>query len=111
VPLTSSEHARHDHRAGVHWSALEGVVEVLAMHSYAIDKGGVGRAQRARVSYRSARSVVVACGQRRSSVVLAPRRNGKSYDVEGQVLALGAQGDWQTRCIEHDDALGQSFSD
>ena len=40
VPLAGGEHRRHDHRAGMHRPAFEGVVEILAMRRRAVDEGG-----------------------------------------------------------------------
>ena len=59
VPLAGREHRRHDHRAGMHRPALEGVVEILAMRRGAVDEGRAGGAQRARVADHRARAVVV----------------------------------------------------
>ena len=60
VALAGRQHRRHDHRAGMHRAALEGVVEILAMRRGAVDEGGAGGAQRAGVADRRARPVVVA---------------------------------------------------
>ena len=60
VALAGRQHRRHDHRAGMHRPALEGVVEILAVRRRAVDEGGAGRAERARVTDRGARAVVVA---------------------------------------------------
>ena len=48
VPLAGGQHRRHDHRAGMHRAALEGVVEILAMRRGAVDEGRPRRVQRAR---------------------------------------------------------------
>ena len=42
--LGSGKHGRNDDGAGMHGPALEGVVEVLAMGSGAVDEGGAGGA-------------------------------------------------------------------
>ncbi len=42
VALAGRQHRRHDHRAGMHRAALEGVVEILAMRRGAVDEGGAG---------------------------------------------------------------------
>ena len=64
VPLAGRQHRRHDHRAGMHRPALEGVVEILAVRRGAVDEGGAGRAQGARVADRGAGAVVVPAGER-----------------------------------------------
>ena len=64
VALAGGQHRRHDHRAGMHRAALEGVVEILAMRRRAVDEGGARRAQRARVADRGAGAVVVPAGER-----------------------------------------------
>jgi hypothetical protein len=40
VLLACRQNRRHDHRAGMYWTALERVVEILAMRRGAIDEGG-----------------------------------------------------------------------
>ena len=59
VPLAGRQHRRHDHGAGMHRPALEGVVEILAVGRGAVDEGGAGRAHGARVADRGAGPVVV----------------------------------------------------
>ena len=49
--------SRHDHGAGMHRPAFEGVVEILAMRRGAVDEGGAGGTQRAGVADRRARPV------------------------------------------------------
>ena len=44
MPLARGKHRRHDHRAGVHRPALEGVVEILAMRGGAVHQRGRRRA-------------------------------------------------------------------
>ena len=64
VPLAGREHRRHDHRAGMDRAAFERVVEILAMRRGAVDEGGAGRGQRARVPDRGAGAVIVAAAER-----------------------------------------------
>ena len=64
VALAGRQHRRHDHGAGMHRAALEGVVEILAVRRGAVDEGGARRAQRARVADRGAGPVVVPAGER-----------------------------------------------
>ena len=65
VPLAGRQHRRHDHRAGMHRAALEGVVEILAMRRGAVDEGGAGRGHGAGVADRGAGAVVLPAGERR----------------------------------------------
>ena len=74
VALAGRQHRRHDHRAGMHRAALEGVVEILAVARGAVDERGARRAQRAGVADRGAGPVVVAAGERRLDVILVARR-------------------------------------
>ena len=74
VALASREHRRHDHGAGMHRTALEGVVEILAVRGGAVDEGGAGRAHRARMADRGAGAFVVPAGERGLDVVLVARR-------------------------------------
>ena len=59
VPLAGRQNRRHDHRAGMHRPALEGVVEILAMRRGAVDEGRPRRGQSAGVADHRARAVIV----------------------------------------------------
>ena len=78
VPLAGREHRRHDHRAGMHRAALEGVVEILAMRRGAVDEGGAGRAHGARVADRGAGAVVLPAGERGLDVVVVARGDAEA---------------------------------
>ncbi len=54
VPLAGRQHRRYDYRAGMHRTALERVVEILTMRRGAVDEGGAGRAEGARMTERRA---------------------------------------------------------
>ena len=111
VPLAGRQHRRHDHRAGMHRPALEGVVEILAMRRGAVDQSGAGRAQRARMADRRARPVVVAAGERAFDVVLVARGDAEADDVDQQILAFLAHRLRQRIGAQRDDALGQLLGD
>ena len=88
VPLAGGEHRRHDHGAGMDRAALEGVVEILAMRRRAVDEGGAGRAQRARVADRRARPVVVPAVERAFDIILVARGDAEADHVDQQILAF-----------------------
>ena len=69
-------------------AAFEGVVEILAVRGGAVDEGGAGRAQRARMTDRGARPVVVAAGERALDVILVARGDAKADDIDQQVFAF-----------------------
>ena len=88
VTLAGRQHRRHDHRAGMHRAALEGVVEILAVGGGAVDESGAGRAQRAGMADRRAGPVIVAAGERALDIVLVARGDAKPDDVDQQILAF-----------------------
>ena len=87
VPLASRQHRRHDHRAGMHRTALEGVVEILAMRRGAVDEGGAGRGHGARVPDGRAGAVVLPAGERGLDVVGVAHGDAEAGDVDQEVLA------------------------
>ena len=111
MPLARRQHGRHDDGAGVHRAALERVVEILAMRRRAVDQRRAGRAERARMTDRGARAVIVARRERRLDVVLVARGDAEAEHVDGQVLAPLAQRGRQARGIERKDAVDQLFGD
>ena len=111
VPLAGGEHRRHDHRAGMHRAALEGVVEILAMRGGAVDEGRARRGQRARVPDRRARAVIVAARQRASDVVLVARGDAQADHVDQQILAFARGRRRQVRRLQRDDLFGKRFGD
>ena len=111
VALAGRQHRRHDHRAGVHGPALEGIVEILAVRRGAVDESGAGRAQRAGVTYRRAGPVVVATAERAFDVVLVARGDAEPDHVDQQVLAFLLDGLRQRGGLQRDDVLGQMLRD
>ena len=65
VPLAGGQHRRHDHRAGMHRTALKGIVEILAMRRGAVDERGAGGGQRALMADGRAGTVIVTARQAR----------------------------------------------
>ena len=104
VALAGRQHRRHDHRAGMHRAAFEGVVEILAMRGRAIDEGGAGGRQRARMADRRARTVIVEAGERAFDVVLVARGDAEAGDIDQQILAFAAHGGGQLGRVEAGDA-------
>ena len=107
IALASGEHRRHDHRAGMHRTTLEGVVEILAMRGGAVDEGGARRAQprargrwRCRGRHRPSRRARRECSPRvgpsrkdRPRRPASPRtcaRNGRRQGVRRRAHAMRA---------------------
>ena len=111
VPLAGGEHRRHDHGAGMHRPALEGIVEILAMRRGAVDERRAGGAQRARMADRRARAVVIEGGQRAPDIVLVARGDAQPDDVDQQVLALALAPRPAGAPDQARDALGKLFGD
>ena len=93
----------------MHRATLEGVVEILAMRGRAVDEGGAGSTQSARVADRRAGPVVVASLERAFDVILVARGEAEAGDVDGQILAFGADG--RGHCVERGNARGQLLGD
>ena len=106
VPLAGRQHRRHDHRAGMHRPALEGVVEILAVRRGAVDEGRARGAQRARVADRGAGAVVVPAASARLDVVLVARGDAEADHVDQRLLALARArrpaGSARRRCARPD---------
>jgi hypothetical protein len=110
VPLASRQHRRHDHRTGMYRPALEGVVKILAMSRGAVDESGARRRQRARMSDRGARTVIVAACERASYVVFVARGDAETDDVDQEILAF-ARSRRRKRTLQRGDLRRQRFSD
>src|SRR5258708_2119023 len=80
------EHRRHDHRAGVHRPALEGVVEVLAVRRGAVHEGRARGIERARMSDGGAGSRGFPRRERRDRVVGLAGRAAQAGDVDQQLF-------------------------
>jgi len=93
----------------VHRPALEGVVEVLAMRSGAVDQRGVGRRERRRVADRRARPAGVEPRHHRLHVVGAARGDAQADDVDQQLLHALAHVGGQTVSGERRNGGGELF--
>ena len=91
MSFASREHPGHDDRAGVHRTALERIVEILAMRRGSVDKGGTCRAEGARMAERRAWAFIVAAGSRAADVVRVTGRNTKPGDIDQQIFDFFAQ--------------------
>ena len=111
VALAGREHRRHDHRAGMHRAALEGVVEILAVSGGAVHQSRAGRAQRAGMADHGAGTVIVAGGERRLDIVRVADGEAEADDVDGEILALRPHRRRQARWIDDKDAFGERLGD
>src|SRR5262249_42595574 len=111
VPLAGRQHRRHYHRAGMHRTAFEGVVEVLPVRGRAVDEGGAGGAHAPPVADRGAGSLIVPARERRADVVLVARGETQPDHVNQQILALAAHLRRQPRGIERRDLVRQNLGD
>ncbi len=111
VALAGGEHGRHDDGAGMHRSALERVVEILAMRRGAVDEGGAGRAHAPGMADRGAGPIVVPAGERAGDIVLVARGDAEADHVDQQIFAFLPHGGRQARRIERHDAVGQMLGD
>ena len=75
VPLASCQNRRHDHRAGMHRTALESIVEILAMRRRAVDKGGPCGVQPALLTDHRAWAIIVPARKRACDIILVARGN------------------------------------
>ena len=85
-PLADREHRRHDHRAGVHRAALEGVVEVLAVRRGAVDERRAAGVERALVADGGAAAGGFPAVERGAHVVRVARGDAQAGDVDQQLL-------------------------
>ncbi len=86
-PFRDCQHRGHDHRAGMHRSALEGVVEVLAVRGGAVDEGRAGGIEGARMSDGGAAPVGFPGRERRAHVVRFARRHAQAGDVDEEFFS------------------------
>ena len=93
----------------MHRTAFERIVEILAMRGGAVDEGRTRRGQRARVTDRRARAVIVAAGERASDIILVARGDAEADDIDQQILAF-ARGRGRKRArLQRDDLVGERF--
>jgi hypothetical protein len=95
----------------MHRTALESVVEILAVNGGAVHQRRPGRAQRAGMADHGAGTIVVAGGQRRLHIVLVADGETEADAVDGEVLALLPQRCRQARGIDGGDAFGELLGD
>ena len=109
MPLASGEHRWHDHRTGMHRTAFERIVEILAMGGGAVDKSGTHGRQRACVADRRAWTVIVTAGERAPDIVFVARGNAQPHDIDQQILAF-ARGRGRKRArLQCSDLRGKRF--
>src|SRR5262249_32296975 len=75
---------------GMHRPALEGIVKIFAMRRGAVDQRGAGCAERARMTDRGARAVIVAGGKRCLDIVFVARGCAQPDHIHPKVDALFA---------------------
>ena len=104
--LGDGEHGRHDDGTGVHGSALEGVVEVLAVGRGAVDEGRTRGAEVLQVADGGRGAGIGPGGERGLHVVGAAGDHAQADDVDEQALAGVADCRRQSRRVEGGDAPG-----
>jgi hypothetical protein len=107
VPFASGKNRRHDHGAGMHGAALEGIVKVLTMRCGAVDEGRVRGIERAPMAYRRAGAIIVARRDRTPHVILVARGDAQSDDIDQQVFAFAHSLGRQVARPQRRDPLGK----
>ena len=107
VPLAGRKHRRHDDGAGMHGTALERVVEILAMRRRAIDESGSGRARAPRVPDRGAVAVVIPAGERGLDILFVAGGEAEPHHVDEQVLAFAPHRRRQRSGLDRRDPVRQ----
>ncbi len=111
IALAGSEQRRHDHGAGMHRAAFEGIVEILAVRRRAVDECRAGRAQPPAMANRGARPIVVAGRERAPDIIGVSGGDAQPDHVDEQVLAFAPDAFRQKCGIERGDARGQVLGD
>jgi hypothetical protein len=111
MALAGGKHRRHDHRAGMDGTALERIVEILAVRRCAIDEGRARRRQRARVSDHCAGPVIVGTSERAFDIILLARGDTETNDVDQKVLAFARGHFRQHARLQRRDLLRKRFGD
>src|ERR1043166_884399 len=94
-----------DGPSGVYRTALEGVVEILAVNRGAVDEGRARGGERAGVADRRAGAVVVPAGHGAAHIILVTRDHAEADHIDEQILALAPHGRGQR--VERADARCQ----
>jgi len=88
---------------GMYRPTLKGVVKILAMGRGAVDEGRAGRRQRARMSDRGARAVIVAACERASHIVFVARSDAEPDNVDQKIFALACGRGWKSAGLQGGD--------
>src|SRR5260370_11918041 len=72
----------------MHWTTLEGIVEILAMRGGAVDEGGTRGSQHTPVADRGAWAVIVPAAKRAFDIILVARGDAQADDIDQQILAF-----------------------
>ena len=111
MPLAGSEHRGNNDRSGMDRATLEGIVEILAMGSRAVDERRARRVEAARMPNCRARSIVVPAGQGGFDVVLAAGGDAEPGDVNHEFNAFRAHSSRQAGGVERVDTVGELLRD
>jgi hypothetical protein len=95
----------------MHRAALKRVVKILAMCGGAVDEGGAGCVERARMPDRRARAVVVAAGERAADLVLVARGGAEADDIDQKVFAFARGCGRERTRLQSGNFRRQRFSD
>ena len=109
LALARRNNRRNDHRAGVHGTAFERIVEILAMGGGAVDEGRAERVERPLMTERGARALVERA-ERCHDVGLASCRDAQARDVEEQSSSRLDGGLGQVVVTHGSEPRGNCFS-
>ena len=107
--LGRGQHRRDDHRAGMHRTAFEGVVEILAMRRRAVDESRARRTQGAGVADDRGSTVLGPGRPRRDNIVGLASNDAQADDIDEQSLTDLAHCRCQPVAVDGGDAIGQGL--
>ena len=111
MPLAGCQHRRHYHRTGMHRTALESVVEILAMRRSTVDEGRACGVQGALMTDHRAWAAIVPARKRACDIILIARGHAQADDIDQQIFAFARGRRRQATCLQRHDLLSERFGD